>query len=416
MTFEELARLLEAYFDRALIADIRTQLPLGAPYEIWGWDVGDFSGDGYPDVALSVLIPQERQRRVRVYAFVDQDGFLLSVAQLSLPYLELPLEVGIAIRDTTCYVTHKLRAGSWNIRGYRYWLGSFVLWEERRLESRSSIQTELRLNYRQLERHERQYTPDGRLQTERRSIVIPVYPRQQRPLGIVATDATCATVDYIPRGAYYWKGPQDVALRVRAVYDERFLYLAIWVSDDELIAGRCDTCPADELRFWIARPVSDTLSPPASSRRKSQPTTQTRWEFLSFTLRLGDFAEIPPQLLWHIQPEKSTPQQWQRAKAVVARRPDGYTAKLRLPLEFLLSDPDTLARAPASVRFAIELVDVDNEYRPEETTRVCTSSDFSPESPPTYSELLFLPPGQVYGESFQVLAEAVAEELFRLGF
>ncbi|GBD07633.1 hypothetical protein HRbin21_01463 [bacterium HR21] len=409
MSFEELLPKLEAYFDPSLLADVRTQLPLGAPYEIWGWAVGDFSGDGYPDLALTVLVPRERQRRVRVYAFIDQDGFLLAVAVFPVPYLELPLEVGVAIRDTLCFVTQKHRNGVWSIRGYRYWFGNFVLWQEQTLAGTSS---EVVFRYQWLQKHERRWRPDGKL-LQRFSIVLPALHRRHQGFEEYARDAVCATVDYVPHGAYYWSGPEDASFRLRAAYDERFLYLALWVTDETVVTGRCDTCPADMLRFWFARPRTDTVSD--RSRRKS---ARIVWERLGISLRLGDFAERAPQLTLHSHrwEEIARSSLWRRAKAVVSRRPHGYSAKLRIPLALLLEHPDSLGSVPLRLPFAAELLDVDNDFRPEEGTTVCTSSDFQAEEVDTYAELLFLPPGQRYGESRNVFAEALLEELLRLGF
>ncbi|MEN3027245.1 MAG: hypothetical protein ABDH31_06010 [Chlorobiota bacterium] len=416
LSFDELARLLESYFDHALIADIRTQLPLGASYEIWGWDAGDFSGDGYPDLALTVFIPKERQQRVRVYAFVDQDGFLLNVAQFIVPFISLPLEVGVAVRDTICYITQKLQNNRWSLRGYRYWLGHFLLWEELTLETAGERSSEQLIYYRSLERIQRRFQ-GGRKVAERRAIVLPAYPRRQRPLGVTFTDATCGVVDYVPRGAYYWRGPEDAALRLRASYDEYYLYLAVWVADDELTLARCDTCPADMLRLWFARSYVDTSATPSVGRRRRPSRPVERWEALEISLRLGDFADTPPQLLLHTPAQ--TPFQadlWRRAKAIVSRRPEGYVAKLRLPLLLLSDSLDAFGSSQFTLRFAVELTDVDNEFRPEESSWLCTSSDFSLQDPTTYAELLFLPPGQAYGESVNVWADAIVDELLRLGF
>lgn len=409
MSFEELLPKLEAYFDPALLADLRTQLPSGAPYEIWGWAVGDFSGDGYPDVALTVLVPQERQRRVRVYAFIDQDGFLLAVAVLPVPYLELPLEVGVAIQDTLCFVTQKHRSGVWSIRGYRYWLGNFLLWQEQTLTGTSS---EVTLNYRWLQKRERWWRPDGKV-AERFSLLLPAPYRQDRGFEEYARDAVCATVDYIPRGAYYWSGPEDASLRLRAAYDERFLYLALWVTDDAVVTGRCDTCPADMLRFWFAHARADTVL-----ERSQRKTVRTVWERFGISLRLGDFLEQAPQLTLYSQhwQEIARSPLWHQVKAIASRRPTGYSVKLRLPLALLLKRADSLGSAPIRLRFAVELLDVDNEFRPEETTVICTTSDFRADDPETYAELLVLPRGQRFGESRNIFADALVEELLRLGF
>ena len=41
--------------------------PRGAQYRIWGWDVGDFTGDGAPDLAMSVRMSTDKGRNVQVY-------------------------------------------------------------------------------------------------------------------------------------------------------------------------------------------------------------------------------------------------------------------------------------------------------------------------------------------------------------
>ncbi len=413
MSPDELFRTLERFFDRLQLADLRTQLPRGAPYEIWSWDVGDFSGDGYTDVVLTVLIPQERQRRVRFYAFVDQDGFLLNVAQILVPYLETPLEVGVAVRDTLCSVTQKLRAGVWTIRRYRYWRGNFTLWEEQTLETLGGGRSrELGRHYMRLERWERVFGPDGSLASERRAITLPAYHRHHRIVGAYATDALCATIDYIPRGAYYWSGPEDASLRLRAAYDEHFLYLALWVMDETVVPGRCDTCPADRVEFWFAAEHSQPSAPPRRQR------TAVTWTSSTVSLRLGNFTDQLPQLSFrssHWQEALHNPL-WRRTKAIVVRHPTGYSVKLRIPLALLMIPADSIGSTPVRLRFAVEVVDIDNEFRPEEVSIVCTSSDFRREDPTTYAELLFLPPGQWYGESSNILADALLNELLLLGF
>lgn len=417
MSPEELFRTLESYFAGVQVADLRAQLPLGAPYEIWSWDVGDFSGDGYPDVALTALIPQERQRRVRFYAFVDQDGFLLNVAQSLVPYRETPLEVGVAIRDTLCSVTQKLRNGVWTIRRYRYWRGSFTLWEEQTLETLSGGRSrEIGRHYMTLEQWEHLFRLDRAWPSERRALVLPAYHRRHRIVGPYATDALCATVDYVPRGAYYWSGPEDASLRLRAAYDEHFLYLVLWVTDETVISGRCDTCPADRIELWVAAEQPSQSAP--TRGRKAAESAPTSWTRAHVSLRLGNFADQLPQLSLystHWQEALHRPL-WRRMKAVVVRRPSGYTVKLRIPLALLMVSLENVGTTPVRLRFAVEVVDIDNEFRPEEASAVCTSSDFRPEDPSTYAELLLLPPGQWYGESSNILADALLNELLLLGF
>ncbi|MGA2298584.1 MAG: hypothetical protein ABSG15_13645, partial [FCB group bacterium] len=67
MRFAELAKKLEPYYDEDMIADIKKQLPQGSDYSIWGWDIGDYSGDGNNDLAVSIKIAGEKKRVSQVY-------------------------------------------------------------------------------------------------------------------------------------------------------------------------------------------------------------------------------------------------------------------------------------------------------------------------------------------------------------
>jgi len=82
MRFEELSKRLEKYYAEPLINDIKMQLPQGTDYRIWGWDVGDFSGDSYNDLALSVKLIGDKRKTNYVFLFVDLDGYMTKVAEL----------------------------------------------------------------------------------------------------------------------------------------------------------------------------------------------------------------------------------------------------------------------------------------------------------------------------------------------
>ena len=127
MRFPELSKKLEPYFADELIEDIRAELPENDNFSIWGWDVGDFSGDGFNDLALSVKFLRDKQKIVQVYLFTDNDGFLSKIGQFAYEYFELPLEIGVSIKENTCYVTKKRKQFDWVIKGYRFDNGVLVL-------------------------------------------------------------------------------------------------------------------------------------------------------------------------------------------------------------------------------------------------------------------------------------------------
>src|SRR5579883_98560 len=83
MTFDDFVPKLSEAFNHEMIEDIRLKLPDPKTYKIWGYDAGDYSGDGYPDCALSIQILGEGEQLVHVYFFVDDEGVLKNVATLT---------------------------------------------------------------------------------------------------------------------------------------------------------------------------------------------------------------------------------------------------------------------------------------------------------------------------------------------
>ncbi|MFA7627703.1 MAG: hypothetical protein WCZ17_11740, partial [Candidatus Kapaibacterium sp.] len=124
--FPELAKRIDPYFDTALIEDMRKQLPQGSDYNIWGYDIGDYSGDGYNDVAMSLRLSGDRSRKMHVYLFADIDGFLQKVGQFIYEFVELPLEIGVVIRDNKCYVTKKIKQYDWIMDAYSFDNGALM--------------------------------------------------------------------------------------------------------------------------------------------------------------------------------------------------------------------------------------------------------------------------------------------------
>ena len=120
MRFEELTKRIEQYFAEPLIQDVKEQLPQGTDYRIWGWDVGDFSGDSYNDLALSVKLSGDKKKTNYVFLFVDLDGYLTKISELPFDYVEMPSEIGVVIRYGICNITKKLEKFNWIIRGFKF--------------------------------------------------------------------------------------------------------------------------------------------------------------------------------------------------------------------------------------------------------------------------------------------------------
>ncbi len=83
--------------------------------------------------------------------------------------------------------------------------------------------------------------------------------------------------------------------------------------------------------------------------------------------------------------------------------------------------PATHHRAPVDEQSITEfgctiaLYDVDNEFRPDETSVVATSP-IQPLNPATYGAIQFIPDGRWYGETVNIYTESVLSTLRELGF
>ncbi|MBS1538385.1 MAG: hypothetical protein JST20_11635 [Bacteroidetes bacterium] len=423
MTFADFAQKLDPYFDKELIMDISAQLPQGSEYRIWSWDVGDFSGDGFNDVAFAVKVSGEKRKIMTVYLVTDIDGYLTTVAQFQYNYVDLPLEVGVVIKENACYTTHKLEEFNWVVRGYKYETGSVVLLDEFVTAKVDKYTRETYKNYQSLQTSERFVTTSSNETSFfTKYLSIPCYPRGRQMYRGYTAEAVSKSVENVTSGAFYWGGENDCSFSVRSVYDQDYLYMTIAVTDDELVTGRCDSCTADFVDIWF-----DTNQPGRDGERfvtKTKRTTKlsvrsaTDSGIYCITAKLGDFLERKPYIKVKTTDELDASQKSTVSQIKVAASPrkGGYIVKLRIP--FLLLGYE---RAPVDEKELTQLGctvvvhDSDNEFRPEEETQICTSS-FSSLNPATYGTLLMIPQDKWYGETTNLYSDSLLKYLGDMGF
>lgn len=422
MEFAEFKRKIEPYFAEDLIEDLRAAMPQGAQYRVWGWDVGDFSGDGYHDVAFSVNILGTRKRECIVYLFIDNEGFLVNIARYPLQYVDLPLEVGVVIKEGACFVTQKKKAESWSIRGYQYRDGAVVHFDEFVSDRVESYGHEAYRNFRTLETRERFIGPKGDAVFETSYQTIPCYQRGRQIFAGYASEVMVNEVRNVHDGAFWWKGPDDGSFSAKAVFDDDFLYLRINVLDSTVVTGWCDTCTADRFEIWLDATPPDERSGSRYVLEDNKGRIKFRTEsdsgLYAFSIRIGDFADLRPTIKVRTTDELEPEQQAavQAVRVVTALRSDGYVIKVRIPFVLLGYD-----RAPVEERQLTELgctlalYDVDNEFRPEETSLVATSP-IGTLDPSTYGAIRFVPEGLWYGETTNIYTDAVMAQLRELGF
>ena len=422
MRFPELEKRLEPYFAEDLIADIRKELPQGTKYTIWGWDVGDFSGDGYYDVAISVKIAGDKNKRMHVYLFVDIDGFLTQVASFPYEYYELPLEIGVVIKNGTCYITKKFEEYNWLIRGYRFDNGAIMVYDEYQTKRINNFTYETYNNYVTLQYDERYLeTATGRELMSADYLNIISYPRGKKVYKGYAEETYTNYVDYVYKGAYHWNGDKDCSFTVKSAYDEDYLYFVITVFDKNIIAHNYEYYPADNVELWfdINFVGKDHNRLMDTSKKEIAYRTNAEFGIYNFVVFPGDFYERKAYVkeicstddFYYFQ-ENAV----EDIKVVSSLLDDSYQLKIKIPfIIFGFEKAPVKEDKITEIGCSIIVNDIDNEYRPEEETEISTSN-FNRNNPSSYGSLLLIPKGKWYGEVTNIYENEILKHLKDLGF
>jgi hypothetical protein len=418
MTLAELSKKIEKYFDKELIADLEKQLPQ-SKYAIWGWDVGDFSGDGYNDIAFTVRNAGERGKKVTVYLFADIDGYLRNIGQFPYEYFEIPLEIGVVIRENTIYITKKREQFNWVMRGYRFDTGSLVLVDEFNTSKIDKYTRETYRNFQTLRGSDRFFVqqrskPD--LLSE--YLTIPSYPKGRYIFKGFAKEVEANSIDFVGEGAYYWSGDSDAVYSVHSTHDVEFLTLTVRVNDDVVVSDKCDSCVSDFVQVWFDTKLISGERMYTFEKKKFAFRRQSDSGIYAISIFPGDFKNRRASFQLATNEKLSAEQQAAAEKihATSGLREGGYLLKLRIPFN-LLGITRTAAGAGKTVEIgcSIALHDVDSEYRPEEKTVLATSV-FKQEQPASYGILTLVPEGEWYGESKNVYLDPLLKTLTELGF
>lgn len=423
MRFPELSKKIEPYFAEELIRDVERQLPQGTNYSIWGWDVGDYSGDGFFDLALSVRLSTEKKRIVMVYFFVDIDGFLTQVARFPFEFVEMPLEIGVVIRDNTCFITQKNEQFNWFLQGYRFDNGSLLMLDKFHTQRLDNLTIEFYSNFYSLQ-NTKKYIITNTSNTifEVNYLTVPSYSRGRLIYKGYTAEAESKIVEYVYDGAYHWSGPEDASYRIKSSYDEENLYLTITVIDDNVVPDRDEERFSDLVELWF-----DISGFSGLESRFTLPTKDKSLAFrevadsniYSLKISPGDFLEKKA----YVKEVKSTDEldnsqraALNRIRAVSSLIADGYVLKLKIP--FAIFGYETLPFTDnelLEIGFTTVVYDIDNEFRPEEASKIATSA-FNPQNPASFGSLLFIPDGQWYGTTHNIYRDDILKYLSELGF
>jgi hypothetical protein len=421
MQFAEFAQKIEPYFDEAFIKDIQNQMPQGDRYVVWGWDVGDFSGDGYNDVAFAIKLASERKKKVQVYLFADIEGYMVKVGEYQYNFFEIPLEIGLVIKDGACYITKKNEQFDWLIKGYKFDNGSLMLLDEYHTQPKGRFTLEKYTNYVSLEntvKYLNRSTSENVFLAD--YLTIPSYPRGKQIYKGYNDIALSQRIDYVHKGAYNWEGAADCSFDIKSAYDDDNLYFTINVYDDSIVPKKCDSCECDLVEIWFY--ADKQMSDPNKFETESPDTLNLasikNEGLFCFKIYPGNFEDIKSYIKLSTTDELANYQNVgvKEIKSVSSLFDEGYTIKVKIP--FIVLGYQTLPVSEddkSCINLSIVVHDIDNEFRPEEKTEIATSA-FTPFNPFTYGCLKIVPGNTWYGDSYNIYKEDILKYLNEYGF
>lgn len=416
MTFDEFAPKIQKYFDNKLIADLEEALPKDGPYQIWGWDVGDFTGDGYYDVAFSIRYANDKGKKIRAFMFADVEGYLVEIANFKYEFFEIPLEIGVVIRDNVCFITQKHKQFNWTIWGYSFDNGNLIKVDEFNTERDGKFTKESYRNYVTLRNNEKYLkTTSGDIDYKVDFITLPSYPRGKVIYDGYSDKIFSNQVKYVSKGAFDWKGAKDASFQVSSSYDSDYLYFSIDVLDDNVVSPDCDDCKGDYIDIWIDRKPLEQDKVYYFLNRKIELSDTKTDEYINISIKPGDFFEVLPsvQLRTSDKDKAEIKEASLNINAASTLTEEGYNIRFKLPISLIgLSSIDEKKFYEIPCTFIVH--DIDNSLRPEETSEIASANSKDTESP-SYGTLLIVPPDKWYGSVTNIYQDKLLRFLTKYG-
>lgn len=419
--YSDFAKKLEIYFHPDLISDITEEFPR-TDFTVWGWDVGDFSDDGNNDVAFCIRRSGAKDKIMEVYVFTDIDGYLVKIAQPKYEFIETPLEVGVAFRYGVLYVTQKFKQFNWKIEGFKFINGSFLSYDQYITSRGTKLTNERYRNYYNLRNSEKHLvTTTGKTEFWADYITIPVYSRGRLIYKGITSAATVNVVEFVPDGAYWWEGENDLSFTVSSAYDNEYLYFTISVTDDNVVRPYNNIINGESIEIIIdATDFTNNNNRFIGNKDEKTTTPKTPLEIYKFNILVGDFVHKEPVMTVTANNQKvTTKQNTLKSTNVVADLTDnGYYVICKIAFADLGKQKPPINDVSNDVvewGCTVSVIDVDNEFRPERKTILQTSL-FEEGNPATLGTLAFIPDDKWYGESFNIYEDKIIRSLEEAGY
>jgi hypothetical protein len=414
ISFEEFKKRLGSVFDDDQLTDLRSHLP--ADFDVWGYDVGDFSGDSVADLAVSVKPKGPRGKTVEVYFFVSGANGFLEASKLTVSYFEIPIEVAFTIEKGICFMTRKERNHHWFITGYRFHNGSFLLVDRFEVgrrqvgsDGKAEIGYEVYDNFQTLASSESFFNPaNGKLFLGAKYYTFPVYrvSRKLLPEFVAAIEDTSGK--YIISGKEDWQGPRDLSFSAKVVSDDSALYCYVSVTDDSLVIANDSLNSSDRIELWFDLRAS-RMNPSSGSAPNFR--LQPDGDVMSITVSPGDFRTKRPRANIVLRKEPTELQQAGiKAISVTSTKTrEGYALRIKLPYPLFNS-----MIAPQVLGFTLQVHDVDGPISGGTRTSVATSQ-LREWDPSTFGVLRFITDRAFYGEVRNLAIEALLTRIHEVG-
>jgi hypothetical protein len=378
------AKQLRKRFSEEQVRSIIAKLPEGC--RVFGFDIGDYSGDKKDDLVLSARGDENLKREIGVYFYLNRGERFELVKYILKKYLSEAVEIGFSIDQGICTVTQKTGEYHWQISGYR--IDDFIFhqvtaWETQRLRHGggfSGIGHETTINYSSFRSSELYYrSSDVKQLLKSEYFSFPLYPEGLRlPRSIPETIGDSSSQSIV-RGSSSWFGPDDASFFISGRFDSSFVRIVLTVNDDKLLSSdSLERCDFLALCFDV------------SGKQKVDNTGAVRRSpdegILSVILRMGDGASAKPKLSLDAATSIDVEKLFWKIQSSVDQSVLGTSiVELRIPAELFASCINN-----GSCGFSALYHDIDNADKPEWTTDISTGGLFDPDRPDTYGKLLFV--------------------------
>jgi|GEM_PF-1427214 len=409
LKFAEFSSALGKIFSDEKIQSILSKLPPNC--NIFGYDVGDFSGDDGMDVVLSTRLDDARDRTIDVHFFVNAGSAFHHAQTLQRRFVLEPIEVGFTIERGAAFVTEKTAEFGWRITGYAVRDGIF---------RRVSQWTTDRMRYRGRQTavgFERSYDLQNNMAEEHyfgtnsnRSFLrqtfydLPLFRENDDIPAAITRQIGDSTALMVVRGGSSWHGPEDCSILCSGVYDSSSVELHLTIRDDRLLyEGVLDSSDYAALSFDFSR---KTRVRPGGAAQQWSPNTR-----LDILLVMGDGERRTPVV--ELRGSKLSSAHGHEVR--VSMREDStqfhlYHFTVRLPRSLFESDGK-----PVPAGFVCWYHDVDYPANLSWVSMAATSRAFESDAPETWGRLHFVRDARERYEWENLHLRAMTRHLRRAG-